>query len=121
MGRKPGSHLDAFGYSVRALECGQDALGARKLDHGIEGRRIVLRNVLGTARVVQRRVLGADRSVVESGGDGMGGGNLAVLVLEHIRIGALQYTGSAAAEACSMLAQRRTAAPRFDANEAHLP
>src|SRR5260370_23491262 len=115
MGRKPGSHLDAFGYSVRALECGQDALGARKLDHGIEGRRIVLRNVLGTARVVQRRVLGADRSIVKSGGDGVSLRDLAILVLEHIRICALEHTGSAAPEAGSMLAQRRPATPRFDA------
>ena len=77
-GRERGSKAQGLGHGVRAFKSGQDSFGARQLDHRIERGGIVLRNVLGAARVVERGVLGTDGGVVESRGDGMGERDLAV-------------------------------------------
>ena len=50
----------------------------------------------------------------------MGLRDLAVLILQHVGIGALQNAGSAAAEAGRVLAQRGSAAAGFDADEPHV-
>ena len=63
--------------------------------------------VFGAAGIVQGRVLRADRGIVETGGDGMGEGDLAVVVLQNIGVGALQNAGRSAAEARGVLAERR--------------
>src|SRR4051794_26435082 len=65
-------------------------------------------------------MLGADGCVVESGRDGVGGRDLAVVILKHIGISALQDARSTTAETCGMLAERGTAASGFDPDEPHL-
>ena len=56
-------------------------------------------HVLGAARVAQERVLGADARVVEAGGDRVSVRDLAVVVGEDRRAGAVEDVRAACAEA----------------------
>ena len=89
-GAERGREADAFGDGVRAFERGDDAFGARETERGVEGFGIGGGGVLGAAGIVQRRVLRADGGVVEAGGDGVREGDLAVVVLQNVGVGALQ-------------------------------
>ncbi len=109
-----------LGHGVRAFERRQNAFGPRQLHHRIERRRIVPRNVLRAAGVVQHGVLGADRSVIEARGNRMRERDLPVLILQHIRIRALQHARRAALEARRVFAQRRAAPAGLHADEPHL-
>ena len=83
---------------VRRLERGQDPFEARER---LEGReRVVIGDVrvFGTAERSKPGMLGADCRVVEAGGNRMREIDVAVLVLEHERPGALQDAGAAARE-----------------------
>src|SRR5579863_6762257 len=80
MRRKRGSDADALGYRVRAFKRGQDSLRAGQLHHGIEGRRVVLRNILGAPRVMQGGVFRADGSIIQSRRHGMSRRDLPVLI-----------------------------------------
>ena len=84
---------------VRALERGDDPLG---LGEPVErGERLLVgaRHVRGAAGVAERGVLGADARVVEAGRDRVRVGDLAVVVGEHRRAGAVEDGGAARAEA----------------------
>ena len=77
----------------------------------------VARGVLGAAGVVQPGVLGADGGVVEAGGDGVRQRDLAVVVLQHVAVGAVQHAGQPAGEARGVLAECSAAAAGFDADQ----
>ncbi len=87
---------------------------AGSLERGLVGGG----DVLGAAGIVQGGVLGSDGGVVKSGGNGVGEGDLAVVILQDIGIGSLEDARCSAAEACSVLSETRAAATGFDADEA---
>jgi hypothetical protein len=65
------------------------------------------------------RVLRADGGVVETGRDGVRQRDLAVFILQHVGIGALQHAGRSALEARRVIAERLAAAAGFDADQAN--
>src|SRR5208337_4490653 len=71
-------------------------------------------------------MLGADGRIVEAGGDGMGGGDLAVFVLQDVGVGALEDAGARAGEALmsgearGVIAEAVAAASSFDADHFHV-
>ena len=73
---------------------------------GVERLLIAGRHVLGASLIVQQRVLGTDRRIVESGRNRMRQRDLAVVVLQDVRVRALQHARAAAVEARGMLAER---------------
>ncbi len=91
---------------------GRMPFGPRQLHHRIERCGVIARNILRAAGVVQRRMLGPDRSVIQPRGNRVRERDLPVLILQHIRVGALQHSRRAALEARRMLAQRRCRARR---------
>src|ERR1700722_136102 len=103
---------------MRAFKGGQNAFGARERDDGIESCRVILRNVLGATRVVKGCMLGADGGVIEPGGDGVCERDLAVLILQHVGEGSLQYARCAALETGCVFAERRSTASCFHADQA---
>ena len=82
-------------------------------------RGVVAGDVFGAAGVVQHGVLGPDGRIVETRRDGMRERDLAVFILQHIGVGALQHSRRAALEPRRVLAQRRAAAAGLDADEPH--
>src|SRR5271167_3691619 len=91
-----------------------------KLAEGFEGFEVVGGDIFGAALIVQPGVFGSDGRVVESGGDGVSGGDLSGAVLQHVRVRALEDAGAASAvavEAGGVLAERVAAASGFDADE----
>ena len=93
------SALDQAGDGVGGFERGDDAFGAREETRGFERGGVGDGGVFGAAFVGEPGVLGADGGIVEAGGDGMRGGDLAVFVLQNVGVGALQDAGARAGEA----------------------
>ena len=115
-----GGALDALGYGVGGLEGADDSFEMGELAEGVERFLVVGGDVFGAALIVQPGVLGSDGRVVESGGDGVGEGDLSGGVLQQIRVGSLQDAGAASAfgvEAGGVLAEGVAAASGFDADE----
>src|SRR4030095_14294863 len=65
------------------------------------------------------RVLGTDTRIVETRRDGMRLLDLAVVVVEEQRIASMQHTGTAVRDGRGRLAERLSAAARFDAEQGH--
>ena len=63
-------------------------------------------------------MLGTDARVVETGGDGMGVDDLAVLVLQQISAVAVQYAGHAGSQRSRVASGFDAFARRLDANQA---
>ena len=105
---------------MRAFERGDDPFGARETQSGVERFSVGRGSVFGAAGIVESRVFGADGGVVESGGDGVGEGDLAVVILQDVGVGALQNAWCATTEARGVIAEVRTAATGFDADEANV-
>src|SRR5439155_1488669 len=78
---------------VRRLERGHDAFEARaELERG--DRVLVCHgDVLDALGVAQERVLRTDAGIVEPGGYRMRGQDLAVAVLQQVRVGAVKHSG----------------------------
>ena len=79
-----------FGDGVRAFERGQDAFVAGE---GVEGGQGVFVEAVGVgdaARVFPVAVLGADAGVVEAGGHRVDVAGLAVVVLHHVAVAAVE-------------------------------
>ena len=99
-----------------------DAFGTREETRGFESGLIGDGGIFGAMLVGEPGVLGPDGGIVESGGNGMRGGDLAVFVLEDVGVRALEDSGARAgeplrsAESRGMFAKSVTAAPGFDAN-----
>ena len=99
------------------FERGDDALGpGQQLE---PGDRLVVggRVVLGPPGGGQRGVLRADARVVEAGAHRVGLEDLAVLVLEEQRPGAVQHPGDAAGHRRAVAARLEAQSPGLDADE----
>ena len=107
---------------MRRLERGDNAFAAREGARGIERGGIGDGGVLGAALVGKPGVLGADGGIVEAGGNGMRGGDLAVAILQDVGVGALQHAGARAGvtlrggEARGVFTEFVAAAASFDTN-----
>ena len=64
-------------------------------------------------------MLGADARVVEPGRDTVRIGDLPALILQHIRVCAVQDAGAAGLERGGVVAKRRAATAGFDADQLH--
>src|ERR1700722_16073505 len=107
------------------FERGDDAFGARKKSRGFERGSIGDGGVFGAAFVGKPGMFGADGGVVETCGNGMRGGDLAVFGLQNVRVGALQDSGACAGEtlmrrkARGVLAKLAATPASFDADHFH--
>ncbi len=108
---------DTFRHCVRALERGHNAFGPGQPHGRLQGLFIGSRNILRPTRVMQGRMLRPDGGVVQAGGDRVGQRDLASIVLQEVRVGALQHAGASAVEAGGVAAQRRATAARLDADQ----
>src|SRR5262249_49734824 len=99
------------------FERGDDAFGAAQMERRFEGFGVIAGDVFGAMLVMKECVFGSHRCIVETGGDGVGERDLSVFVLQEIAAGAVQNSGGSSAEAGGMLAERRSAASGFDADE----
>jgi len=79
--------LDQAGDGVGGFERGNNAFGAREEARGVESGLIGDGGIFGAALIGKPGMLGADGGIVESGGDGMCGSDLAVFVLSRGRGG----------------------------------
>ena len=68
----------------------------REQARGIKSRGIGDGGIFGAAFVGEPGVFGTDRGIVEARGNGMRGGDLAVFVLQHVGVRALQNAGTRA-------------------------
>ena len=113
-----GREADGFGYGVGGFERRDDAFGAAELDGG--GYRVIVVGtgaVFGAGFVVQPGVFGSDGGVIETGGNGVGEGDLAVVILQQVAAGALENAGGSAGEAGGVVAEFVAASAGFDADE----
>ena len=94
-----------------------DALGACEQSCRFERFCIRGGQVLGATRVVKRGVLGADRRIVQTGGDRVRGRDLPGRILKHIHQVPCRTPGEPAAKTGCVLAQRLAAASGFDPDE----
>ena len=79
--------------------------------------------VLGAAQVAQPGVLRPDAGVVQPGADAVGERDLAVVILQHIALGALEHAETAQlriGETRGVLAAGDAAAAGLDADQTHL-
>ena len=90
---------------MRGLERRQNAFLATEPLECRQRVVVVDPRVFGASAVVQPCVLGTDRGVVESGGDGVRQLDVAVVVLEHVGVRALEHAGAAAGEPRGVLAR----------------
>ena len=78
---------------MRGLQGGHDALQARAQLEGGDSLGVGHGDVLDPLDVSQEGVLGADPRVVETGRDGVRGEDLAVFVLEQVRVAPVEHSG----------------------------
>src|SRR5215469_18869173 len=111
---------------MRGFERGNNALRSRKQPRRLEGGGIRNRGIFGAVLVGKPCVLGTDRGIVQSGGNGMRRGDLAVRVLQNVGIGALQHARARASEALmrcetgGVFAEPVAAPTRFDAHHSYV-
>src|ERR1019366_7044737 len=84
---RDGRAADRLGYGVCGFHGGNDAFGAAENLRGGERVVVAAGAVFGAPAVVQPGVFGADGSVVEAGGNGVGGRDLTVFVLQDVTAG----------------------------------
>src|SRR5512137_824522 len=82
-------------HGMGALQGGDDPLAAGKAVKGADGLFVPDRNVFCPPRLVEIAVLGADSGVIQSGRYGIGVTDLAVAVLEQVRLVPVQDSYSA--------------------------
>jgi len=104
---------------VGGFERGNQPLGAAQHSRRLQGFGIGDGHVLGASLVVQPGVLGSDEGIVQPRRDGVSEGDLPVVVLQQVAVGALQHARRAAAEARGVVAQPPAAPPSFGADELH--
>ena len=104
---------------VRGLERRDDPLEPREQLERLERLGVGRRDVLDALRVLPPAVLGADAGVVEARAARVHVGGLPVLVLQHVAHRAVQHARRAERERSRVVAGRRAASARLDADEAH--
>src|SRR5450631_300089 len=111
------SALDDLGDSVRGFERRNNAFGPSQ-QHGCLKRLGVRgRNILRAPRISEHGMLGADRRVVQTGGDRVRGRDLTRSVLQDVRISSLQNARRTAAETSRVLAQSFAESAGFHSDE----
>src|SRR5579875_626966 len=111
--------LDRLCHRVTGFQCGEDALGFAEQVKRREGFVIGDAHILGTAGVLQERVLGADAGIVETRRDRMRFGDLAVVIAENVRAVAVQHAGAACRKRGCVPARGQTLPRRFRADDSH--
>ena len=81
------------------FECGDDAFGASEGAGGVERSGVGDGGIFGAALVGEPCVFGADGGIIETSGDGVRGGDLAVFGLQDVRVSTLQDAGARTGEA----------------------
>lgn len=108
------------GEGVGAFEGGDDAFGVGEFAEGGEGFVVGGVDVFGAANVLEVGVLRADGGVVESGADGVGEFDLAVVIGEEPGFGALEDAEFSALEAGGVFFGFDAFASGFDADHAEV-
>src|SRR5262252_116881 len=101
-------NFDGLRNRVGRLQRRYYSLESGEIAKGIQRFAVAHRGVVDSAFVVQKRVFWSNRGIVEPGGNGVRRRNLPILILQHITLGTLQNTRSAATtrvEPRGMLAQ----------------
>ena len=104
---------------MSALQGRNDTLGSTQQMEGLQGLLIGGGGVANASLIPQESVLRPHRSVVQACRDGVGLGNLSVLVLQHVGVGSLEDPRLPAAEARRVITQVRTATARLDSHHGH--
>src|ERR1035437_1508406 len=109
-----------MGDGMSRFERRNDALGPRKR---LEGRQCFVirdRNIFDPSRIMQICVLGSDRCIIKTRGNGMRQCDLAVLVLQQIALCPLKYTDVATGHKTScVLPQIAAAAACLDTDHSN--
>ena len=105
--------------SVGGFEGGEDAFEATAETEGVQGFVVADADVIDAAGVFPEAVFGADAGIIESGGNGMNVGGLAVVVGEDVAEATVEYAGLAGRERSGVFARRGAAAAGLDADEAN--
>src|SRR5207249_3476991 len=108
-----------LGDPVRGLECGDDALGARKEREGVERLAVGARDIPYATAACERRVLRSDAWIVEPRRDRVGLADLAVLVLKDERARAVEHAHLSADDRRGVMPGLDALATRLDADELH--
>ena len=82
--------FDETGDGVGGFQCGDDAFRAREELCGVESGGVGDSEILGATLVGEPGVFGTDGRIVETGGNGVSGSDLAVLGLQNISVSTLQ-------------------------------
>src|SRR5690625_2335659 len=102
---------------MRRLQGWHNAFRTTALMESLQGLIIGNADILSTTRILQPGMFGPYARVIQPRGDGMGGTNLAVLILDYIGAVAVQYTNIAGIQ-CSGVLARTPATPRgFHTNQ----
>src|SRR5579859_119349 len=111
---------------MRRFERRYNTFNAREHTRSIKSGGIRDGGVRGAALIREPRVLRTNCRIVESGGDGMRGGDLSVFVLQNVRECSLQHSGARSGKALmrrkarGVFAKLPAAAAGFDANHFHI-
>src|SRR6185312_10292202 len=98
------SQPNALGHGMRTFKRRQNSLRARQLHRRLKRRFVGGAHVLRTPFIMQRRMFGPNRRIVQPRRNRMRQRNLSGLVLQHIRIGPLQHARSAALKSRRVIA-----------------
>src|SRR6185312_6381389 len=85
------------------------------------GERFIIgaADILGAAALLQMRVLRADCRIIETGRDRPGFVDLPFVILQHVRLRAVEDSGPSAKQSRAMLVAVDSLARRLDANQSH--
>src|SRR5438128_3208515 len=98
----------------------ENAFQARTGPKACQSFRVGNMRVANPAAVVPKTVLRPNAGIIQSRGDGMNGSGLAVAVLKHITVAAVQDAGLAEAQRGGMLTGLIAPAARLDAHQLHV-
>ena len=123
-GRRAGSRpaRSSASFSAWASACADSnaqrmpSLRRQRLERG-ERFGVGRADIFGAAAVLEVRMLGADRGIIEPGRDRPAVGDLPVFVLQHIGLGAVEDAGPAAQQGRAMLGAVEPLARRLDADQ----
>ena len=110
--------LQRMGEGVGGFEGADDPFRAGEQGEGVERLLIGRADIVGAAAVLEEGVLGPDRRIIEPGRDRPAFADLAMLVLQHIGLRAVQDAGPAAQQGRAMLAPVEPLPGGFDADQA---
>ena len=93
-----GGAVDQLRQRVRGFERGNNSFDAGESARCLDGFFVGDGGVFGAAFVGEPGVLGADGGIIEAGGNGMGGCDLSIGILQQVGVCALQDAGARACE-----------------------